>query len=104
MYGELIPESGFSRQLLEGVVVPGSAWRSHDGLMVLSTLENAAGPDGEVSPQWHVSVSKWPDQRATPGEVRRVLTCFAIPSYREDDPGSGIARHLWCPVDPDTRG
>lgn len=98
-YGELVPERGFSRQRLDGVIVTGSAWRTHDELMVLSTLEMRGEPE---TPHWHVSVSRWPDRRATPEEVARVVECFALPTHEEEHQ-VGIARHLWCAVDPEHR-
>lgn len=102
-HGELLPVKGFSRWLYEwgGVAHRGSAWRSHDQLYVLSTLEISylPGTDKVPGPQWHISVSRAPN-RSTPADVARVVAGFAMPAFDEDNHHPGIARHLWCPVDP----
>jgi len=89
---------GFSR----GRHIPdASMWRSHDGLVVISSLNHAYLPgtqDTEIGPQWHVSVSRAPE-RSLVADVERVVECFGMPAFDEDNHHPGIARHLWCPVD-----
>lgn len=102
-HGELVPGRGFSRDHTHAIR-QGSAWTSHDGLLVLSTLEQAhlpgSGDPPLVGPQWLVSVSRRGAERCTPDEARHVVDCFAMPAYDEDNHHPGVARHLWCPVDP----
>lgn len=101
-HGELVPRSGFSRHPAKARIPGGSLWVSHDGLVVLSACENSVLPGThpeEYGAQWHVSVSRSP-ARSTPADVRRVVDGFAMPAFDEDNHHPGIARHLWCPLDP----
>lgn len=119
--GELIPTRGFSRQkttrpktggaldLFAKKVPHGqSVWRSHDDLVVVSSLEDAYLPgSGEpplVGPQWLVSVSRRSGGidarcRVTDDDVARVVEGFEMPAFDEDNHHPGIARHLWCPIE-----
>ncbi len=105
--GELLPVHGFSR--VRVALSPGrSAWRSHDGLRVVSGLEMAhlpgSGEPPQVGPQWLVSVSR-PGTcvltrcAVTREDVERVVGAFAMPAFDEDNHHPGVARHLWCPVE-----
>lgn len=103
-FGELIPVRGFSRHPKRSIGAR-SAWCSHDGLVVVSGRELAHLP-GTHPPvpgdQWLVSVSRSPD-RASSDDAQRVVECFAMPAFDEDNHHPGIARHLWCPVDEQYR-
>lgn len=109
-FGEAVPTKGFSRLVPRGVALPPgqSAWRSHDGLVVVSSLEQAYLPgSGEpplVGPQWLVTVSRRSGGiearcRVTDDDVIRVADAFCLPAWDEDAHHPGIARHLWCPVE-----
>lgn len=113
-HGELVPRFGFSRYPAAGRPLPptGTLWRSHDRLEVISALEVAPLPGGAgaTGPQWHLSVSR----RPAPGprdpeaprclvatvDLERVVAAFRVPAFDEDNHHPGVARHLWCPVDP----
>lgn len=106
-HGELLPIRGFSRRKI--ATPRRSAWVSHDGLIVISGLENAdlpgSGNPPTPGPQWLISVSlPRPGSKercnVTDEHLARVVDCFAMPAYDEDNHHPGIARHLWCPVDP----
>lgn len=102
--GALMPTAGFSRANLhdprtDGV---GTAWRTHDGLLVISTLADMFLPgtnDTKIGPTWHVSVSRR-GQRPTGHDLMRVIAAFEMPEWDEDNHHPGVARHLFCPVDP----
>lgn len=103
--GALVPLRGFSRAKTRRGGY-GNAWRSHDGLLVVSTLEQSVlpGGDGAIGPQWLVSVSRHEGGldarcRVTPADVERVVAAFDMPAFDEDNHHPGVARHLWCPVD-----
>lgn len=101
-WGELLPVRGFSRWKLRIEVPNCSAWKSHDDLFAISSLNHAPLPGTdppELGPQWMISVSRSPDRSRTE-DVQRVVDCFAMPAFDEDNHHPGIARHLWCPVDP----
>jgi hypothetical protein len=105
--GELVPVHGFSRDRRPRAwPLAGSAWRSHDGLTVVSSLAEAFLPgSGEpplVGPQWLVSVSRSPE-RSKAEDVLRVVDAFAMPAFDEDNHHPGIARHLWCPLEEQYR-
>lgn len=88
-----------------------SAWVSHDGLRVVTSLVNAELPgSGEpplVGPTWHVSVSRssTPEARCTVTDVDllRVVDGFEMPAFDEDNHHPGQARHLFCPVEEQYR-
>lgn len=106
-HGQLVPERGFSAW--PAPVVDGTAFRSADGLVVCSSLSQAylPGTDHEVGPQWHVSTSAGSfseRRRPTDEELLRVIVAFSLPAFEEDNHHPGVARHLWCPVDPAFRG
>jgi hypothetical protein len=105
--GALVPTRGFSRRA--GALPGQTAWVSHDGLLVVSSREMAHLPgSGEpplIGPQWLVSVSRRSGGvdarcRVTDDDVRRVVDAFAMPAFDEDNHHPGVARHLWCPIDP----
>lgn len=107
-HGELIPVAGFSRLASRGalLVAKASAWRSHDGLRVISSLNQAhlpgSGDPPLVGPQWHLSVARMTggrEDRPTAAEVRRAVDGFAMPTFDVDNHHPGLAWHLWCPVD-----
>lgn len=115
MFGELVPHSGWSRYVAPGRPIPEglSSWRTHDGLYAVSGCHVAPlpGTDGEVGPQWLVSVSllnvRDPASRVhgRPDDehVARVVAGFAMPAFDEDNHHPGVARHLWCPHDEAAR-
>jgi hypothetical protein len=104
-FGELVPQRGFSRHpVKQGILARQSRWQSHDGLIVVSSLDHAylpgSGDPPKVGPQWLVSVSvRGQQRRCTPEEAQRVADCFAMPAFDEDNHHPGVARHLWCPID-----
>lgn len=104
-HGALMPAGGFSRYTNPRLLKGQACYRSHDGLLVVSSRENAYLPgSGEpplVGPQWLVSVSRHGRGRDRPddAQVRRVVDAFALPAFDEDNHHPGVARHLWCPVD-----
>lgn len=106
--GALMPERGFSRRNFPSgaIVQPGQTlYVSHDGLHVISSLENAdlpgSGDPPQQGPSWLITVSKPGPERCnvTDDDLRRVIDAFAMPAYDEDNHHPGIARHLWCPLD-----
>lgn len=120
--GALMPVGGFSRHPNHRLPAGQSAYRSHDGLLVVSSREDAylpgsgfveydpdAGPVHRapplVGPQWLVSVSLAGRGRDRPGDadVARVVEAFAMPAFDEDNHHPGLARHLWCPVEEQYR-
>lgn len=108
-HGELLPVKGFSRYHA-GSFERSSAWLSHDGIVVISSLEQAQlprQPDGVEGPQWLVSCSHRTGtreaRRCTDDEVMRVVEGFAMPAFESDAHHPGAARHLWCPVNEDHR-
>lgn len=89
-----------------------------DQLLAISDLVYAEAPDGSGDRVWqyHVSVSRgWDstgrllmykeriDARPTNAEVAEVARAFCLDVWEEDNHTSGLARHLWLPVDPDRR-
>lgn len=112
MLGELIPVKGFSRagrgKLPASSV---SGWVTHDGILAVSGCHIAPlpGTDGVPGKQWLVSVSRpapgvmTPPTHASDDDLRRVVECFAMPAFDEDNHHPGIARHLWCPQDETAR-
>jgi hypothetical protein len=112
--GSLAPVRGFSRRNDHTrVPLPGIAYVSHDGLLVRSSLAHAhlpgSGDPPKIGPQWQVTVSRFaggdPTKRCkvTDDDLHRVIDCFAMPAFDEDNHHPGIARHLWCPVDEQYR-
>lgn len=110
--GALVPERGFTRFKVAGQPARLAAWRSHDGIIVVSSLERAylpgSGDPPLVGPQWLVSVSRSTGGidarcRTTDEDLARVVGCFDMPAFDEDNHHPGVARHLWCPVDPQYR-
>lgn len=121
--GALMPLRGFSRWKPTNPLPAGqAAYRSHDGLLVVSSREDAylpgsgfleydvdAGPVRRspplVGPQWLVSVSRHGRGRDRPDDeqVRRVVDAFGMPAFDEDNHHPGVARHLWCPIDEQYR-
>ena len=101
--GQLVPVRGFSRWPNQGLDSRHTAWRSHDDLRVISSLDIATlpGSGGETGPTWIVSVSRrGRENRPTDDDVARVVDAFCLPAYDEDNHGPGISRTLFCPVDP----
>lgn len=75
-------------------------------LTVISALEEIDYPDGsgDRGPCWHLSVSRAPgNARPTDRELLLVIVAFGVPAAEEDNHHPGIARHLFCPVDPARR-
>lgn len=105
-HGQLVPISSFSRR---ATPMPDlSAWRSADGINVLSQLVDAVlpGTDAEIGPTWVISVSVGnpPDlHRPTDEHMQRVVDAFVMPAYDEDNHFPGVTRTLFCPVDDDTQ-
>lgn len=107
--GALVPVRGFSRVPWKAPAPStAAAWRSHDGLLAVSSHELAqlpgSGDPPLVGPSWLVSVSRSVGGlearcRVTDDDVARVVECFAMPAFDEDNHHPGLARHLWCPVD-----
>lgn len=106
--GELVPIAGFSR-IRTPLPDASTGWRSHDGLFVVSSCFDAplpgSGEPPKIGPSWLVSVSRPAGPRtarckATPADVVRVVASFAMPAFDEDNHHPGLARHLWCPMDP----
>jgi hypothetical protein len=106
--GVLLPLRGFSRVVAE---LPGNqtAWVSHDGLRVISDLCEAhlpgSGAPPVVGPQWLISASRAMVPGAsrcsvTDDDLRRVVECFGMPAWDEDNHYPGRTRQVWCPVDP----
>lgn len=108
-HGELIPVRGMSRRRHRGEVPGSSTWTSHDGLVVVSAIHDSYLPgtdDTLVGPQWLVSVSRpaGPDRcNVSDDDLLRVVECFAMPAWDEDNHHPGVARHLWCPLDEQYR-
>jgi hypothetical protein len=106
-----MPHGGFSRWKGRIPALPEeqTAYRSHDGLLVVSSLVNAELPgSGEpplVGPTWHVSVSLSGRGRERPNDeqIRRVVEAFAMPAFDEDNHHPGLARHLFCPLEEQYR-
>lgn len=100
-----MPEHGFSRithpRIPEGL----TAWGSHDGVLVFSSLADMqlpGAPEGTAGPTWLVSVSRG-GGRATDDDMLRVVAAFAMPAWEEDNHYPGISRGMFCPVDPQYR-
>lgn len=111
-HGELIPVSGFSRREARTAAPNQSVWRSHDGLLVISSCDVAPLPgSGEPpidGPQWLVTVSRkpvvgGPRCSVTDEDLQRVVEGFAMPAFDEDNHHPGVARHLWCPIEEQYR-
>lgn len=100
-HGQLVPIGGFSRRATPMRDL--SAWRSADGINVLSQLVDAVlpGTEAEIGPTWVVSVSVGnpPDlHRPTDEHMQRVVDAFVMPAYDEDNHFPGVTRTLFCPV------
>lgn len=95
--GALMPEHGFSKYTRLPV---GDVYRSHDGLQVISSLDDMElpGSDGLVGPTWLVSVTRY-GERPTDGDLRRVIEAFDMPAFEEDNHFPGASRALFCPLD-----
>jgi hypothetical protein len=103
--GSLMPQSGFSR-LRANVPGGGRLYRSSDGLVVVSSIANMElpGGDGAAGPTWLITVSYGGRPGGFTGrpkldEMMRVVTCFAMPAWDEDNHFPGVARGLFCPVE-----
>lgn len=107
--GALLPVKGFQRirhTQAESVLPPGgSMWMTTDGLLVSTSCSPMPLPQsgGKVGPTWLVEVSK---NRGRPSDddMRRVVECFAMPAFEEDNHFPGVTRALFCPVDEVYRG
>lgn len=97
--GALMPIYGFSKiTTMMGSI---EAWRSHDGIQVLSQRADMQLPGashGVVGPTWLVSVT-WNRQRPTDAHMARVVDAFAMPAFEEDNHYPGVSRSLFCPLD-----
>lgn len=108
-HGELVPVAGFSRRRHAHELEGSSSWVTHDGLVAISAIHVSYLPgtqDTKVGPQWLVSVSRPGGPRrcnVTDEDLARVVECFAMPAWDEDNHHPGVARHLWCPVDEQYR-
>lgn len=117
VWGELLPRQGFSRvrfRLGQGVggsldtINQGTTWRSHDGLAVISSCIDAELPGTDPplpGPTWHLSVStielrRTHSERPTNADLAHVADCFGLEAWEEDNHYPGVARHIWCPIDP----
>lgn len=66
---------------------------------VFSSVDLAELPDRSgIGPQWHISVSRYPD-RASHAEVQRALRDFGMLEAEQDNHEPGSAKHFWLPVD-----
>ncbi|WP_162941576.1 hypothetical protein [Desertimonas flava] len=112
--GALMPERGFSKASnRQSSMLPDGAtgWVSHDGLLVLSTcavMELPGQPDGVNGLTWFLSVSRLDGdtteaRRASDDEMARVVECFDLPAFDEDNHFPGVSRGLFCPIDPQYR-
>lgn len=107
----LTPSHGFSRarhlERRSARALTATVWVSADGLRVLSDLVRCQLPgqaEGEIGWQWLVSASRnGRDERPTDDDLRRVIDAFGMPAHDEDNHHPGVARHLWCPLDPEYR-
>lgn len=106
-HGELLPSHGFSRWPHPqpwALPAGASAWRSHDGLYVISALDSMVYPTGRGhGPTWLVTVSLDASRhpaRPSNTDVARVAEAFGLTDWDEDNHMPGIARALFCPVDP----
>lgn len=116
-YGEAMPVRGFSR-IKKALPERQVAWVTHDGILVVSSIVNAELPGSGQPPlvglTWHVSISRRRDYAVstpetprctvTDSDLLRVVECFDLPAYDEDNHHPGIARHLFCPLDEQYRG
>ena len=112
VHGELIPRrgTGWSRRINDRVP-NASAWATADGLLVLSSLDDAVlpGSDDQVGPTWIVSTSRIrvggssplnrDARRPTDDDLRRVVAAFGLPAFDEDNHYPGVSRIVFCPLD-----
>lgn len=95
--GTLEPGTPALRELAVGL--PHAELYTRGSVRVMSSLDMAELPDGAgVGPQWHISVSRYPD-RALKADVQRALRDFGMLSAEEDNHEPGCAKHFWLPVD-----
>lgn len=101
MNASLKPKSALWR--FDGFI-PGSAtarWVHLDGSVACSSVDDC----GE-GPEYHVSLSRG-NRRLSVHDAKDILLGFETPfkfeQWDEDNHLPGIARHYWCPVDPDRR-
>lgn len=85
----------------------GEVWRyPQQRLQVITAVEVASHAENiELGPEYHVSASKYPNQRCTRNEARFVLKAFDMLDADEDNhvPG-GFVRNFWLPVAEKYRG
>ena len=105
-FGALMPERGFSRVTrpdgLYAAPFGMSAWRTHDGITAISSCADMNLPGGGIGPTWLITVTR-NGQRPTDDDMRRVIECFDMPAFEEDNHYPGISRGLFCPHDPARR-
>jgi hypothetical protein len=81
---------------------PVQAWQNSTyGLFVLSAVEVTKTELGEeeLGPEYHLSISKYPNKRCSRHEAKIVLKEFGLEDATEDNhvPG-GFVRNYWRPV------
>ena len=107
--GALLPTRGFQRRrdpLAESVLPAGaSIWQTVDGVIVTTSVAPMPLPQsgGKVGPTWLIQVSHH-GQRPDDATMRRVVECFAMPAFEEDNHFPGVSRSLFCPIGPGYRG
>lgn len=107
--GALLPTRGFQRHrdpLAESVLPAGtSIWQSTDGVITTTSVAPMPLPQsgGKIGPTWLVQVSHR-GQRPSDATMQRVIECFAMPAFEEDNHFPGVTRSLFCPIDADYRG
>jgi hypothetical protein len=68
---------------------------------VISAIENCQYPDGiGGGPQYHLSISIVPSQRASDPICQAVLEHFGMVGAEEDNHEPGFHRNFWVPLDP----
>lgn len=95
-HGEMTPPLAVRAH---GAKLPHAELWTRGRLRVMSSLDIAELPDKSgIGPQWHVSVSRYPD-RASKAEVQRALRDFDMIGAEQDNHEPGCAKHFWLPVD-----
>lgn len=103
--GRLMPVRGFSRSRAPSTLITCTAWIASDGLYVTSDLADMPlpGGNGKLGPTWLLSASFFGRRRPADDDMQRVIDCFALDGWEEDNHFPGATRSLFIPVDPKYR-